>query len=94
VNGDGLTDLLSHYRTLETRIASGDTEACVTGEMLDGTGFEGCDDIRTQAPCGNGYAAALVLPPLVWIGRRGRRKQRGLPPDLVNRRNPSISTAR
>jgi len=73
VNDDGLTDLLSHYRTQETGIALGDTEACVTGETFDGIPFEGCDVINTQPPCGNGYAAALVLPPLLWIG--GRRKR-------------------
>jgi hypothetical protein len=76
VNGDSLTDLLSEYRTNETGIALDDGKVCVTGKMLDGTPFEGCDRILTVPPCcGSGFEVALVLP-LLWIGGRVRRRQR------------------
>lgn len=47
VNQDGFTDLVSHYRIHDTRIIVGDEEACVTGETISRTAFEGCDAIQT-----------------------------------------------
>jgi hypothetical protein len=73
VDGDGLTDLLTHFATAETGIAPGDVEACVTGELFDGTRIEGCDVIAVQFPsCGIGIELALLLPPLIWARRRLR----------------------
>ena len=47
VNEDGFMDLVTHYRTQESGIVQGDTEACVTGNELDGTSRGACDAIAT-----------------------------------------------
>jgi hypothetical protein len=47
VNGDGVTDLLAHFRVEATGIAFGDMQACLSGETIDGTRFRGCDAVRT-----------------------------------------------
>lgn len=48
---DGDDDMVLHYRTQETGIEFGDTEACIKGELVDDGGnvytFFGCDSIWT-----------------------------------------------
>jgi hypothetical protein len=46
-NGDGLTDLIAHFRVEDTGIQFGVTEACLIGETLEGEPIEGCDAVRT-----------------------------------------------
>ena len=53
MNDDGLTDWVSHYWIDETGVAFGDWEACVKGETLDGTPFEGCDAVAVVTPRGS-----------------------------------------
>ena len=72
VNHDGLRDLRFTVRTEQTGIALGDTEACVTGETLDGAPFEGCDEITTKLHCGHGFEVAFIVPPLILLRRRLR----------------------
>lgn len=72
VNEDGFTDLLSHYATPEIGLAIGDTIACVSGETLDATPFEACDDVMTSPACGIGFELAFVLPPLLCLYARRR----------------------
>jgi hypothetical protein len=48
LNGDGLTDLITHYRAQSTGVDPGDTMACVSGEA--GLPFLGCDSVGTRVP--------------------------------------------
>ena len=47
VNGDGFADLVVHFRTPETGIACGDTDAMLFGLTTDGRPFEGVDAFAT-----------------------------------------------
>lgn len=50
VDGDGDLDMILHFRTQETGIEHGDTEAILTGETRGGISIEGTDTIRTVPP--------------------------------------------
>lgn len=49
-NGDGITDLLAHFRQVEVGLTSDDTEGCISGATLDGNSFEGCAPVRVINP--------------------------------------------
>ncbi len=42
---DGFVDMVGRFRTQDTGIASGDTEACITGMTFGGLAFEGSDAV-------------------------------------------------
>jgi len=48
VNKDGLNDMVLHFKTQDSGILKGDTKACITGSLQDGTGISGCDSIRAK----------------------------------------------
>jgi hypothetical protein len=47
VDGDGDLDLVLHFRTQETGIECGDTEASLSGELFDGQAIQASDSIVT-----------------------------------------------
>ena len=74
VNRDGHKDLHVLFRTEETGIALGDEVACLNGETLNGTPFQGCDPITTVPNgCGLGFELILLLPPIMWLHSCRRR---------------------
>ena len=68
------------YETYPEAKSLFDEADAIMGFPLSKLCFEGSeeelgDTINTQPPCGNGFAAALVVPPLLWVGGRRRRKK-------------------
>jgi hypothetical protein len=61
VDYDGDMDLVVHFRTQETGIQCGDTEATLTGETFDGQSFAGIDSIRTV-----NCKLTLTFTPVEW----------------------------
>ena len=47
INGDGYMDTVFHFRTKESGIACGDTEATITGETFGGASITGADAVST-----------------------------------------------
>jgi subtilisin family serine protease len=75
VNGDGAPDLVSEHPIAATGIAFDDDLACISGATIHGEVFEGCDGMRTvSAACGIGFELALLLPPLLYLYQRRRRR--------------------
>jgi hypothetical protein len=66
VDGDGHVDLVTHHRIPMTGIAAGDKQACLAGQLVDGTPLWGCDEVHTV--------------PLGWLARRAAEPSRGSGP--------------
>jgi hypothetical protein len=45
VDGDGIMDLLVHFRTQQAGLVRGQAQACLSGTLVDSTPFEACDMI-------------------------------------------------
>lgn len=50
VNGDGLKDLVCHFKTKLTGFLFGDTEGILKGQTVDGVAIEGRDAVRISRP--------------------------------------------
>jgi len=61
VDGDGDIDWIGHFETQETDIESGDTDATLTGQTVDGRDIEGTDSIRIVGGSGKGKSKKPVV---------------------------------
>lgn len=50
INRDGEPDLILRFATVATGLQPGDSQACLTGDTLDGTTFQGCDTVVVVGP--------------------------------------------
>jgi hypothetical protein len=68
--------LFADYSAADTGLSPGDTLACVTGELFDGTAFEGCDTVIVPEPSAAAMAAACLLVLSGIAGRSGSSRRR------------------
>jgi len=75
VTFNGQKDLLALFKVQDTGLALGDTQACLQGK-IGGQAFRGCDDVVVilARGCGLGFELAPILPALLWLRGRRRRK--------------------
>ena len=89
VNGDGFMDMMFRFKTQETGIVCGDTEATLNGETFGGTPITGTDTVNTVGCKGTsseesttsssaGAVSWIMLPGLGVLGlwRLNRRTMR------------------
>lgn len=50
VDGDGDQDMILHFKTQDTGITAGDTQAELVGKTVDGIDIHGNDSVRTVPP--------------------------------------------
>ena len=68
VNDDSIMDMMFHFKTQETGIVCGDTEATLTGETFDETQFTGTDTIKTVGCNGRSSLRAGAMSWMMLLG--------------------------
>jgi hypothetical protein len=71
LNGDGFADRRLLFQIPAVGLESGDTSACLEAPGADG--FRVCSHVAvTPGSCGDGFALALIVPPVLLVARRRR----------------------